>query len=69
MTYILLLYFYKDIVVVKYVKNKLSHKKTCVPCWTAYILQDDTRSLQYQVNIIVVVIFSSTNESTIIINI
>ena len=21
----------------------------CVSCWTAYILQDDTRSLQYQV--------------------
>ena len=21
----------------------------CVPCWTACILQDDTRSLQYQV--------------------
>ena len=24
-------------------------KKLCVSCWTAYILQDDTRSLQYQV--------------------
>ena len=21
---------------------------SCVSCWTAYILQDDTRSLQYQ---------------------
>ena len=25
-------------------------KKNCVSCWTAYILQDDTRSLQCQVN-------------------
>ena len=24
-------------------------KKICVSCWAAYILQDDTRSLQYQV--------------------
>ena len=24
-------------------------KTLCVSCWTAYILQDDTRSLQYQV--------------------
>ena len=29
--------------------NKLI-KTLCVSCWTAYILQDDTRSLQYQVN-------------------
>ena len=26
----------------------LTIKKLCVSCWTAYILQDDTRSLQYQ---------------------
>ena len=25
-----------------------SSKTLCVSCWTAYILQDDTRSLQYQ---------------------
>ena len=25
-------------------------KTLCVSCWTAYILQDDTRSLQYQVH-------------------
>ena len=24
--------------------NKLTHKTLCVSCWTAYILQDDTRS-------------------------
>ena len=27
-----------------------SLKSLCVSCWTAYILQDDTRSLQYQVS-------------------
>ena len=26
-------------------------KKLCVSCWTAYILQDDTWFLQYQVNV------------------
>ena len=30
---------------------KLNHKKLWVSCWTAYILQDGTWSLQYQVNI------------------
>ena len=25
-------------------------KKLCVSCWTAYMLQDGTWSLQYQVN-------------------
>ena len=31
-------------------KNSVIKKKLCVSCWTAYILQDDTRSLKYQVN-------------------
>ena len=26
-----------------------SLKKNCVSCWTAYILKDDSRSLQYQI--------------------
>ena len=31
-------------------KNSVIKEKLCVSCWTAYILQDDTRSLKYQVN-------------------
>ena len=38
--------------------KKLNHKKLCVSCWTAYILQDDTQSLQYRVIKLVVEVSS-----------
>ena len=43
--------FYKLYSHIWYVVINSLIKPLCVSCWTAYILQDDTRSSQYQVNL------------------